>query len=111
MNNLNSVLAEGAVFSRPAMFEDGTCRFSLQVERATKEETSTTYVEIAAHGQLGELCKEHLEKGRVVRVVGRLAQRLGAQDDDGLRAPAKLYIAAEHIEFRPSCKIAKEAWR
>ena len=49
--------------------------------------------------KLAEVCAEQLEKGRGVRVVGRLKQDRW-QDQEG-NPRSKVKIVAEHVEFKP----------
>jgi single-strand DNA-binding protein len=48
---------------------------------------------------LAEVCGEYLKKGRGVRIVGRLAQDRWT-DPEG-KPRSKVYIVAEHVEFKP----------
>jgi len=105
MNNLNSVLIEGLVIADPELSysESGAavCRFKVASHRAYKEEEQAveevSHFDIATHVRLAEVCAEYLKKGRGVRIVGRLKQ-------DG----EKVLIEAEHVEFKPLKKGAKE---
>ena len=49
-----------------------------------------------------EVCGEHLEKGRGVRVVGRLKQDRWTSPEGQTRS--KVSIVAEHVEFKPQPK-------
>ena len=113
MNNLNSVLIEGTLARDPELrytpSGDGTaqgapvCTLMLASRRTYKlngervEEVS--FIETAVPDKLGEVCAEHLTKGRGVRVVGRLKQER-FDDADG-NAREKFLIVAEHVEFQP----------
>ncbi len=106
MNNLNSVLLEGFLVSDPELSytEKGAavCRFKLENYRTVKVEgqdlvEEVFYFAVDTHLRLAEVCAEHLKKGRGVRVVGRLKQET-----------EKVVIVAEHVEFKPQRKGAKE---
>ena len=113
VNNLNSVLIEGTLARDPELrylpSGDGNaqgaplCTLVLASTRTYKvngervEEVS--FIESAVPDKLGEVCAEHLTKGRGVRVVGRLKQERW-EDGDGY-AREKFVIVAEHVEFQP----------
>jgi single-strand DNA-binding protein len=114
MNNLNSVLIEG-IITRDAVLKNtakGTavCNFSLASNRFYKnndgmeKEVSFFYVETWA--KLAETCGAKGNKGRGVRVVGRLKQdRWNGADG---KNHSKVVIVAEHVEFRSEFKKNKE---
>ena len=103
MNNLNSLLIEGIVESKPVitLSEKGTliCIFTLVSKRIFKEDgvsqEDTVTVTIETWAMLAELCGEHCTKGRSIRIVGRLKQNM-TNDNVG--------VIAEHIEFKPIAK-------
>jgi single-strand DNA-binding protein len=107
MNNLNSILLEGNLVGDPDLTStpEGTtiCRFSISCTRFHKrddlcqEEVSTFAVTV--RDKLAEICKENLKKDKGVRVVGRLKEDL-ITDDNG-KSKSKVYIVAEHIDFKP----------
>jgi len=109
MGNLNSVLIEGNL-TRDAelrgapdklticVFTLGTMRIFRQGSTAEiKKEVS--FFSVEARGKLAEECYARGKKGQGVRVVGRLKQGRLAGDDCARRQ--EVFIAAEHIEFRP----------
>lgn len=108
MNNLNSIILEGNVVRAPECSEpaDGfrICKFSIAVNRYNKnpkgeatEEVS--FVDVEAYGKLSESCEKHASKGRGIRVVGRIKQNRW-KDSDG-KAKSKLFVVAEHVEYKP----------
>ena len=61
-----------------------------------------SYFDVEVWAKLAENCQTNLEKGRGVRVVGRLKQDRW-QDDEGKGRP-KIKIVGEHVEFKPQFK-------
>ncbi|MCP4160839.1 MAG: single-stranded DNA-binding protein [Deltaproteobacteria bacterium] len=117
MNALNSILLEGNLVRDPEAGETpkGTpfCNFSVATNRFYKQEGSkvdeVSYFDIEVWSKLAENCKSNLEKGRGVRVVGRLKQDRW-QDDDG-KGRSRIKIVAEHVEFKPRPKSTTEDGR
>lgn len=115
MNNLNSVLIEGNLTRDPEAKAIGgdkqLCSFSVACNRRYKKAgeyaEEVSYVDIETWGTLAATCAEHLEKGRGVRVVGRLKQDRW-QDHDG-SPRSKVKVVAESVEFRGKKKAADEA--
>ena len=107
MNNLNSILVEGNLVRDPELSytPKGTavCKFSVASNRFYKQEEElqkeVSYFEVSTWARLAEVCGEYLKKGRGVRIVGRLAQDRWA-DPEG-KARSRIYIVAEHVEFKP----------
>ncbi len=109
MNNLNSIIVEGnlvrdAVLSEPA---EGfkVCKFSLAVNRFYKNRNDqgveeVSFFDVETFGKMAEYCEKKGYKGRGVRVVGRLKQDVWKTDDN--KTMSKVYIVAEHIEYKPS---------
>lgn len=110
MNNLNSVLLEGNLTNSVDLSytPQGTavCKFSIAVNRSYKENGAlvkeVSYFDISTWARLAEVCGEYLARGRGVRVVGRLRQDRWT-DNDG-KAHSRVYVVAEHVEFRPQVK-------
>ena len=91
MNTLNSVLIEGFVQADSWKDQSGIVNFDIKTMRVDRQGQSHTPVfSVRADGRLGELVMGNLTAGRPVRVVGRLDV-----------AKRQVFIAAEHIEFRP----------
>lgn len=97
MNDLNSVLIEGVVAIKPyrSRVEDGQekVRFMIKTERHKDErgqhyEISKFSIEVC--DRLGQTCKERLDIGRKVRIVGRMIETVES-----------VIVVAEHVEFRP----------
>lgn len=100
MHELNSMILEGTVVSKPEKKPNflgvKTVQFPLHsvrvtsVQDVTVTESFTVTVEIPGE-RLGETSMEYLDADRKVRVVGRFS----------LPDPEHPVIIAEHVEFRP----------
>ena len=107
MNNLNSILVEGNLTKDPVFTENskGTsiCSFTIATNRYYKQEeeyqNEVSYLDIETWAKLAEACRDHLTKGRGVRVVGRVKQDRWL-DQEG-KSRSKVKIVAEHVEFKP----------
>jgi single-strand DNA-binding protein len=84
------------------------CKFSMACNRFYRQDQEqemqkeVSFFEITCWLRLAEVCGEFLKKGRDVRVVGRLKQDRWT-DADG-RPRSRVFIVAEHMEFRPLVK-------
>jgi single-strand DNA-binding protein len=107
MNSLNSILVEGNLTRDPELKSTpkGTpvCSFSVASNRFYKQDEEyqkeVSFFDVETWAKLAESCAEYLEKGRGVRVVGRLKQDRW-QDQEG-NPRSKVKIVAEHVEFKP----------
>ena len=107
MNSLNSILIEGNLTRDPELKSTpkGTpvCSFAVASNRFYKQDQEyqkeVSFFDVETWAKLAESCAEYLEKGRGVRVVGRLKQDRW-QDQDG-NPRSKVKIVAEHVEFKP----------
>ena len=110
MNNLNSILIEGNLVRDPEIHTTpkGTqvCNFSLASNRFYKQdsgyEKETSFFDVESWARLAESCNSIGKKGKGVRVVGRLKQDRW-NDQEG-KPHSKIYIVAEHVEFRSDYK-------
>ncbi len=110
LNNLNSVLIEGNLVRDPELSytTKGTalCKFSVACNRFYKQDQEqqkeVSFFDITTWTRLAEVCGEYLKKGRGVRVVGRLKQDRWT-DPEG-KPHSKVFIIAEHVEFKPQLK-------
>lgn len=122
MNSLNSVLIEGNLVANPEKREVGAsvlCAFTVASNRyyqhngEKKEEVS--FFDVEVWNRTAQVCLEVLEKGRGVRVVGRLKQDRWT-DKDG-RKQSKVKVVGETVEFKskfdkkPSDITHKEEYR
>ena len=107
MNNFNSVLIEGTLIKDAingvSVNGQAVCGFSIE----SKHEMETGYFDIQAFGKLAEHVRSYARKGRGVRVVGRLKQENRTSFDG--KTISRLFIVAEHIEYRPDSFKADEA--
>lgn len=108
MNPLNSALIEGNVVRAPQVTQTpkGTfvCKFSMATNRKYKTdkgefEEEVSFFDVETWGHLAEVCAELCEKGRGIRVVGRLKQ--GRWKDENGKNCSKVGIVAEHVDFKP----------
>ncbi|HKL57526.1 MAG TPA: single-stranded DNA-binding protein, partial [Sphaerochaeta sp.] len=109
MNNLNSVLLEGNLVRDPEEVVIGEAatqmaKFSIAVNRFFKNAQSepveeVMFISIQAWGALAKSCLQYLQKGRGVRVVGRLRQERWTDKEGGNKE--RIVVVAEHVEFKP----------
>ena len=110
MKNLNSVLIEGNLTHDPEskMLESGNelCKFSLACNRSYKAQDQVreevSYFPVEVWGDRAQPCMRYLQKGKRVRVIGRLKQDRW-KTEEGMHRE-KTTIVAEHVEFGPSGK-------
>jgi single-strand DNA-binding protein len=106
MNNLNSIILEGNLTKDPVLDKTpkGTavCRFTVASNRYYKSEgerqEEVGFFDVEVWSRLAETCGEYLEKGRGVRVVGRLKQDRWTNSEGSSRS--RVRIVGEHVEFR-----------
>lgn len=108
MNNLNSVLLEGNLVRDPeevVIGESATqmAKFGIAVNRFFKNAQSepveeVMFITIQAWGPLAKSCLQYLQKGRGVRVVGRLRQERWTDKEGANRE--RIIVVAEHVEFK-----------
>lgn len=114
MNAMNQIIIEGNLVRTPAFKETATgkkvCTMPIAVNRifkdtSGKEINEVGYYDIEAWGEkFTDILAKCGFKGRGVRVVGRLKQ--DRWQDDGGKSHSKVYIVAEHIDFKPAKKAA-----
>ena len=131
MNNLNSVLIEGSVAAAltlqytpagtPFCYLQVASQRSYKLDGERKQEVSN--VMCMTTGKLAQVCVEHLDAGRGVRVVGRLKEELDTERNEAIKGvmqeqgcaeaawwslpPARrIVVVAEHVEFSPVRKPA-----
>ena len=106
MNDLNSVIIQGRLTRDPDFSYTSSsaalCKFHIAVNRKYKASNQTkdeeSYFDIEAWNRTAEICSEHLNKGRGVRILGRLKQERWQQNG---RNRSKIIIIAEHVEIKP----------
>ncbi|PIE97376.1 MAG: single-stranded DNA-binding protein [Treponema sp.] len=107
MNTLNSIIIEGNMVRDPVLKETpkGTpvCTFSIASNRFYRQDNSkvqeTSYFDVESWSKLAQACNNIGNKGRGVRVVGRLKQDRWKGTDG--KNYSKIKVIAEHIEFKP----------
>jgi single-strand DNA-binding protein len=108
MNNLNSILLEGNLTRDPELRytpSGGAPQCTLVVAStrtvgcAGERREEVSFIEASTAGRLATVCAEHLQKGRGVRVVGRIKQE--RWEDAAGNTRSKVLIVAEHVEFQP----------
>ena len=107
MNSLNSILMEGNLTKDPEIKETakGTkvCTFTVASNRYYKkddeQQQEVSFFPVEVWAGLAESCNQYLQKGRGVRVVGRIKQDRWKDQDEKSRE--KFKIVAEHVEFKP----------
>ena len=110
MNNLNSILVEGNLTRDPVYSETpkgkSVCSFNIATNRYYKQEeefqNEVSYLDVETWARLADACRDHLAKGRGVRIVGRVKQDRWV-DQEG-KNKSRFKIVAEHVEFKPSKK-------
>ncbi|HIW37330.1 MAG TPA: single-stranded DNA-binding protein [Candidatus Treponema faecavium] len=108
MNNLNSILIEGNVVRAPNLRYSPkgipVCVVSIAVNRWYPGADGTfvqdvSFFDVEAWSTLAEKCMASCDKGRGLRVVGRLKQDRWRNPDG--RPYSRVKIVAEHIELKP----------
>lgn len=115
MNSLNSILLEGNLTRDPVLKETprGTavCEFAVASNRFYRYDEElqkeVSFFDVEAWAKTAEICGERLEKGRGVRIVGRLKQNRWTATDGGNRS--RVIIVAEHVDFKPQFVKPSEA--
>ena len=108
MNQLNSIILEGNLEGSVKYSEGdsgiGRASFTISVKRYYKgkdgdnaEEVS--YFDVEAYGSIIDLLRKAKEH-QGLRVVGRLKQSVKEDEEGDTRS--RVFIVAEHIEFKPS---------
>jgi single-strand DNA-binding protein len=116
MNQLNSLILEGNLVKDAVLTEPvpgfKKCLFTMGVNRYYKNKKNedvneASFFDVEAYNQMAEYCSKKATKGRGVRVVGRLKQ--DTWKDDSGKTVSKIYVVAEHIEYKPVKKTEENA--
>ncbi len=106
MNQLNSIILEGNVAKKAELSEPVTgfivCKFPIAVNRKTKspdgeQHDEVSFFDVEAYGKTAESCSKYCDKGKGVRVVGRLKQNRWEENNV---KHSKIYVVAEHVEYK-----------
>ena len=109
MATLNKVFLIGNLTRDPELkyTSNGTgiARFGLAVNRTYntpdgEKKKETCFVDITAWDKLAEICNEHLTKGRLVLIEGRLQYQSWETDDGAKRS--KIEVVAQNVQFLSS---------
>lgn len=110
---LNNCTFQGRITRRPELRRTNSGKavtsFSIAVEddfKSADGKKTTTFVEIVAWGSLAELVDRYLDKGRMVVVSGRLANRDWTDKDGNKRRTTE--IIASNVYFCDSKKDGAE---
>lgn len=110
---LNNVTLIGRLTRKPELRYTGAgaavANFSLAVARpyrSAEGEREVDFIDIATWRQLAETCAEHLDKGRLVAVVGRLQIRAYETQDGQRRKAAE--VVAQSVRFLDFPKRAED---
>lgn len=107
MNDLNTTLLEGRLVKDPELRTINNsllCRFTIANARYFYDKDKnwvqdTSFLQVEVWGVAAKVCQEVLRKGRSVRIVGRIRQRVWKDNMEKYREA--VCIIAEHIEFKP----------
>lgn len=106
MNQLNSIILEGNISRKAELTQpfEGfkVCKFPIAVNRKSKTPSGEIHEEVSffdveAYGKMAETAVKWCDKGKGVRVVGRLKQNRWEENNV---KKSKVYIVAEHIEYK-----------
>lgn len=115
MNQLNSIILEGNLVKDSVLTEptEGfkVCHFTIGVNRFYKNKNDVgveevSYFDVEAYGKTAEYCEKKAKKGRGIRVVGRLKQNVWKDAEE--KTQSKIFVVAEHIEYKPVYSKAEE---
>ena len=107
MNQLNSLIIEGNVTRDPEYKETANghkiCNIPVAVNRFYKNTdgegvNEVSFFNIETFGKMAESCQKNCEKGRGIRVVGRLKQSRWTNSEG--KTASRISIIAEHVEFK-----------
>ena len=107
MNQLNSLIIEGNVVRNPELREPKkgfkVCTIPLAVNRFYRNAkgdgvNEVSFFDVETCGKMAEVCSQKCDKGRGLRIVGRLKQDRWTKADG--HNTSRVSIIAEHIEFK-----------
>jgi single-strand DNA-binding protein len=100
---MNKVILIGRLVRDPELRHAATgtpvARFTLAVDRRTKPDGAreADFIQIVVWGKMGETCHEHLSKGRLVAVDGRL--QVGSYEGKDGQKHTSAEVVAENVRF------------
>lgn len=116
MNQLNSLIIEGNVTREPEFKETANghkiCNIPVAVNRFYKNTdgegvNEVSFFNIETFGKMAEACQKNCDKGRGIRVVGRLKQSRWTNSEG--KTASRISIIAEHVEFKKRLATAATA--
>lgn len=106
MNMLNSLILEGEVTEKEVEKIPSGLSFELVSKRWWKEEGKEkerdSFFTVEVYGKIADFSEKRLVKGQKIRLVGILASKTW-KDEEG-KEHSRVYIIAEHIEFKSNLK-------
>lgn len=103
MASYNKVVLMGNLTRDPELVytPSGTAvaKFGLAMNRQLKDGEEVTFVDVTVWDKQAEVVKQHMSKGRLVLVEGRLRQEKWTAPDGGNRS--KLVVVGERVTFLP----------
>lgn len=106
MNMLNSLILEGVITEKGAEKIPNGLSFDIVSKRfwkeGDKEKEENSFFTVEVYGKLADFSEKRLVKEQGIRLVGRLASK-SWKDEEG-KEYSRVYIVAEHIEFKPNLK-------
>lgn len=111
MNQLNTILIEGNITRDPEVHISSSgvkiCKIPIAVNRFYKNSAGenineVSYFDIETYRTMADYCEKESEKGRGVRVKGRLKQNRWDSSDG--KTNSRICIIAENIEFKTMLK-------
>lgn len=102
--NYNKAIIAGRLTRDPNMkyTPGGTavCEFGIASSRKRKGEEETLFIDVVLFGQQAETAGQHISKGQVVLVEGRLKQDQWEDKNSGQRR-SKITIVGDSVQFGP----------
>ena len=103
MNGINSLILEGELseISTQKNGEINVATLKLCVTRTTGKlrKIESYCFDVECYGHLAEFLEVQFEKGRGVRIVGRLSQSSSLGNDG--KTHLRTFVIAEHFDFKP----------
>ena len=98
---MNNVILIGRLTKDPELSftpsQTALCKFTIAVDRQSKEEKTADYIRIVVWGKQAETCDRYLYKGKQVAVNGRI-QTGSYKDKDG-KTVYTTDVIANNVEF------------
>jgi single-strand DNA-binding protein len=92
----NRVQIYGHLGQKPELRETGSGKKVTNFSVASNERNETTWIDVAAWGNLAELCEKYLDKGSPVIVYGQLNQNVYEKDGKKI---VTIRVTANSVRF------------